>query len=1212
MGLFTLLLTFEIAAQGKLNFPRIDCYKNVTQFSYTPASGLTLSSASWDFGDGSSSNSNSPQYVYKKPGKYLVTLNANFTNGGNSTDTAYITIVPLPIANFYILNTSDTCLNNNILNLVDSSREAQTGQTIVNRLAVWGDGAFNNQAYPYRGQIFSHRYSLPDKYLVKIEITDKYGCKASKSQYINIIEQTEAKFGITNPFKDCNTKKICIINQSTGKNKSTAKYSWTLTNQPIDTNRNFNAQKCFEYTSSTNGSAKLKVTDANGCKDSLILNFNFIIDPLPGKLNLSDTDICYSSKTPDTAWISTKNYDKLNWLLDGKNTGVGSNNYFIFLAKNGGILPGKHTLTSQIIRGNCTTNLTRNLIVRGPIARMGVFTNDLCFSSRPVTVVDSSLFLNKSSAKYFWHIYDDSAPKCTTNRVKNENIGKNCIYSTDYYHDHKFIKKGSYKITLIVTDTSSGCVDSISSTINTRVCSPLIEIDTFNLCQGQIFGNINDKLNPKFVSLDSGKTWKKFPILPDKNLHGAIDVGFIFETKIQPWIEHVGPDSIRLRTDPLFQYDTIWKKPYLFIHSINSDSIRVYKYGRCKPFRITLKFASGKFYAGQNLDIEWGNNDQTNIYFQRDTTIDSFFYVYNSTSINALIKVKTSNKAGCSRDTLILYKAGKSLSLQTPVEYFCKPEVVCLNLKIIDFYTNSQWDASKLDQNVSIQFPDTTGLSPGSKRCHYFRSDGYNVFKIFVSDPYGCKDTLIDSIFVQNLKANVKVESRSVYCNELRQFFDSTTFIQYPGEGITEYNWDFGTGKFTNPVQNPFKSLVTSADEIDAVHIIKTRNGCVDTIRYKLKIVGSRPYFVIPDTIACGNLDAVFNNLSKNCSGYIWEFGDPDLNILPKNDTGYVRFNYIKPGRYHIKLVGYDSLYNPATNSKYFCNVVFPDPIFQKDTIRDVIVLPQGQTGILSPDTVCIGQEIEFKSLSDKFYDNDSWTYDNRYTIKEPQDTLHLTWYQSGQYTIGLWPKFTNPYYDKFCSDSAFKTIYVVGQTADFNIDLSSKLPYIKFNNLSVPLKANMLWHFDTTDNSPNSYSTEIHPVHNYGLGVKKYDVCLIATSDFGCADTTCKIFNADNLVDLLVFNVFTPGKVDGKNDRYDVLIKGEEKYHLRIYDRWGVLVFESFEDGDTESENNWNGLYMNNGPECPSGTYYYIFEYTLETSPEENHLINGTVNLIR
>lgn len=1208
-----LISASSVYAQGKLNFPRIECFKNITQFTYNPPSGLTLSSATWDFGDGSSSNNSAPQYVYKKTGKFLVTINASFSNGTNSTDTAYITIVPLPIADFRMMGLTDTCFNNNYVCFADSSKPGQSGQNIVNRLVVWGDGLYENQSNPQRGQSFCHKFGLVDKYLVKIEVTDIYGCKASKSRYATILEQSEAGFSIVTPFKDCKTRYICVANTSKGKNRAFAKYTWNISNYGSDTNRYFSAQKCLEYSSSINAKVTLILKDANGCMDSVTLIRNLVVDPLPTKLNLSDTVMCYSSGRYDTASVSNTTYDKLNWLIDGNDISKSNRNYITIIPKANGLQPYNHTITCQIIRGSCTTSLSRKIVVNGPMARMSIYNNGLCFSNRPVTFVDSSKFVDRKKAQYLWHIYDDSAPRCTTDRVKHLNVGGNCIYSTDYFHNHQFkLPPTSYRVSLQVYDPTTGCMDSAVDYYNARICSPLLSFDTFNLCQGEVFGNINDDLNPKFVSFDTGKTWKRFPIRPDSKLSGLIKMGYIYETKIPKWIQRFGDDSIKLRKDTLYEYDTVWGKPYLMIHALNSDTVQFVKYGKCKPFRLSVKFPSGRFNAGQSLNIDWGNNTGVSLYFQRDTLIDSFFYVYNVTSVNAIIKVSVASNQYCQRDTLILFKAGKNISIQSPDDYFCQPSVSCLKFKIIDFYANSLWNSSMLDQYIRIQYPDTPGLASGTANCHFYKSRGYNKFKIMISDQYGCNDTIQDSIFIQDLKATVKEQSKTVYCNELRQFFDSTSMIFYPGEKITYFNWDFGSGTYTNPYQNPFKSIVTSSPEIEAVHVVKTALGCVDTFRFKLRIIGSHPYFRIPDTIACNNLDAVFKNLSQDCKGYIWEFGDPDNNILPITDKSDVRFHYLKAGRYHIKLNGYDSIYNPYTKSKYFCNTVFPDPIFQKDSIRDVIVLPQNQTGIVSLDTVCVGTPVEFRSLSDPFYDRDSWTVDNRYIFKKPQDSIHNTWYQTGQYTVGIWPRFNNPYHDRFCSDSAFKTITVIGQDADFKIDLKSQLPNIHFINTSNPLNAKMLWHFDTTDYAPGSYSTDIHPTHDYGFEFREYDVCLIATSDYGCKDTTCKRFGTDQLVDFKIFNVFTPGVADGKNDSYDILIKGEDKYHLRIYDRWGVLVFESHEDGDGMSENNWNGRYFNKGPECPSGTYYYIFEYTMELNPEQKEMINGTVTLIR
>ena len=42
-----------------------------------------IDSVVWDFGDGSTSNSNNPTHVYTQPGTYTVTLNGYGPCGGN-------------------------------------------------------------------------------------------------------------------------------------------------------------------------------------------------------------------------------------------------------------------------------------------------------------------------------------------------------------------------------------------------------------------------------------------------------------------------------------------------------------------------------------------------------------------------------------------------------------------------------------------------------------------------------------------------------------------------------------------------------------------------------------------------------------------------------------------------------------------------------------------------------------------------------------------------------------------------------------------------------------------------------------------------------------------------------------------------------------------------------------------------------------------------
>jgi gliding motility-associated-like protein len=79
------------------------------------------------------------------------------------------------------------------------------------------------------------------------------------------------------------------------------------------------------------------------------------------------------------------------------------------------------------------------------------------------------------------------------------------------------------------------------------------------------------------------------------------------------------------------------------------------------------------------------------------------------------------------------------------------------------------------------------------------------------------------------------------------------------------------------------------------------------------------------------------------------------------------------------------------------------------------------------------------------------------------------------------------------------------------------------------------------------------------GLEPGFYDVCQIVTNDAGCADTLCRVLILRDELRVHVPNSFTPDG-DGVNDLFiPVLVgHGSDQYRLSIFDRWGLLVFET------------------------------------------------------
>jgi gliding motility-associated-like protein len=84
--------------------------------------------------------------------------------------------------------------------------------------------------------------------------------------------------------------------------------------------------------------------------------------------------------------------------------------------------------------------------------------------------------------------------------------------------------------------------------------------------------------------------------------------------------------------------------------------------------------------------------------------------------------------------------------------------------------------------------------------------------------------------------------------------------------------------------------------------------------------------------------------------------------------------------------------------------------------------------------------------------------------------------------------------------------------------------------------------------------------------------------------------------------NTFTPNG-DGANDVLRVFAIGLKEFDLRIYDRWGTLVFTSRDINTT-----WDGTY--NGRRLNSGVYIYQLQATLQN--DDPLLKYGDVNLLR
>jgi len=120
--------------------------------------------------------------------------------------------------------------------------------------------------------------------------------------------------------------------------------------------------------------------------------------------------------------------------------------------------------------------------------------------------------------------------------------------------------------------------------------------------------------------------------------------------------------------------------------------------------------------------------------------------------------------------------------------------------------------------------------------------------------------------------------------------------------------------------------------------------------------------------------------------------------------------------------------------------------------------------------------------------------------------------------------------------------------------------------------------------------------------------VVILKTSDtLGCTTTdtlTVKYRNCNDF-DLRLANVFTPN-ADGFNDEWKVIFKAYKSVDVKIYNRWGVLMYGYQLPG----KDHWNGMVNNQFVECPEGVYFYRLVTTEPGGKTEDY--NGSIQLIR
>lgn len=257
-------------------------------------SKVPITSWTWRFGDGTSSNQQHPTHTYKKPGKFKVTLVVENINGCKDSLTKQVLVGPAPIANFV---TEDACVNaTQKFDDLSTTEEGKIDQWL------WTFGDDGSQSI---SQNPGHTFHTAGTFTIKLEIMTTLGCGHDTTQTITILPIPVAAYKATS---------VCV-------GKTTQFTDLSVANNPSDPikTRIWNFGDSSSFGNSVNplhtylhpGSFKtfLIVSTLNGCVAKASVDVTVHALPKP---NFSATPLCLSTPVKFTD-LSTPTGDVSKW-----------------------------------------------------------------------------------------------------------------------------------------------------------------------------------------------------------------------------------------------------------------------------------------------------------------------------------------------------------------------------------------------------------------------------------------------------------------------------------------------------------------------------------------------------------------------------------------------------------------------------------------------------------------------------------------------------------------------------------------------------------------------------------------------------------------------------------------------------------------------------------------------------------------------------------
>ena len=592
-----------------------------------------------------------------------------------------------------------------------------------------------------------------------------------------------------------------------------------------------------------------------------------------------------------------------------------------------------------------------------------------------------------------------------------------------------------------------------------------------------------------------------------------------------------------------------------------------------------------------------------------------------------------------------------------------QPEQLCIG-ETLQFDNNSingedfSWDFGVEGTNTDV----STEFEPSFT----FPNVGNYIVTLIANPTWPCADTS-SQIFDVYMPLNPAIEMSDFNCILGIETFDFEVTGTMNNEAT--YFWDFGATGSPVSANIPAPSSVEfgNTDNWD-ISLTVNNHGCTANADFSWT-APDQPSATIEDQIGfCQGLTFTFENNSTNAETYLWDFGSPfdgDTSTEPEPE-----FTYADSGLYTVSLTAYAPFTCPDFTTanveiQYLLQPIFitPDPdCFSSHNFS--------MTGTASVDENTIytwdfGGDVSTATINNNIVLNLHYDEPGVYNVTLTAEVPGLEGCQqsftseveaiadptvdfSAGPLLGCPPHqvtFTNlsttntatTYLWNFgdgSTSNSVNAVHLYTGSGNFPVELEMTTGGFcvrSLNKLEIDLVQTYPIPFAAFDVTPNVVDIldptvqieylgdeEVDCFYNFGDGGSLqgcngeyvyadggvYDITLTVVNIAGCTNTAAGQVSVSGSV-FYAPTAFTPDG-DGLNDVWIPVVLGASAYRLRIVNRWGELVWQTF-----DSETPWLGEKGDSGQFfCPNGLY--IWEAVWVDQIGYPRTKNGSVYLTR